>query len=184
VKFNDSTKFVGPDKSNNVITDGKTCDFFTKFYKTEARYIDADNIYYNYRKYSQDNKDLSSSKLIDILSLVTCGYGVRLSYTIACIISILGAFSFLYWVSSRFYQLSGCVRKLLINFKKGTYHIFKKYIEKFFCFQFSMTQTHDRLSVAAENNSTLSVLESMLLSIRGFTTLGSADWYTREILRY
>ena len=138
--FNDSAVFMGPDTSENIITDGRNCEFFIKWYKTEARYTDADNIYYTYRKNVQENKNLTLfSKLMDILSWVTCGYGVRLSHTIVCIVIILGVFSFLYW------------RAL------GVY----------------------RLSDASEKKSKVFRLEPILISIRGFTTLGSTDLYSK-----
>ena len=39
-----------------------------------------------------------------------------------------------------------------------------------------------RLSDAAEKKSKVSSLEPILISIRGFTTLGSADWYPKNDL--
>jgi hypothetical protein len=91
VKFNSSACFISvsfaspsdfqillPDTSENIITDGKTCEFFREYYKNEARYEDADNIYYNYRRNYQSEKSLlSPSKWMDILSWITCGYGLK-----------------------------------------------------------------------------------------------------------
>lgn len=135
--FNSDVNFWGPDTSENIMADGKTCGLFIKSYNNEARYTDADNIYYNFRKHEQENKDLTSfSKWTDILSWITCGYGLRLSHTIGCIISILVVFSYLYWGGSRFYPLSNTTEKKL------------------------------------------SRLDSVLLSIKGFTTLGTGEWYS------
>lgn len=81
--FNTSADFIGPDSSENIITNGENSKVFTNGYKAEARYTDADNIYYNFRKKSQEIKSLTSfSKWIDILSWITCGYGVRPSHTL------------------------------------------------------------------------------------------------------
>jgi len=141
--FNYSGDLNGPDTFKQIITsDEKTCDLFRKFYKNEARYDDADNIYYDYQKFAQDNNDLSLFLLSDFLSWITCGYGVRLSHTIGCIVGILVVFSFLYWGASRFY----------------------------------------RLLDASEKKSKVSRLEPILISIRAFTTLGSADWYSKNYL--
>jgi hypothetical protein len=141
--FNDSAIVILPVKSENIITDRKACDFFIRSYNNEARYTDADNIYYNYRKNAQDKKGLTSpSKWIDILSFITCGYGVRLSHTVGCIVGILVVFSFLYWRVLKFYQLSD----------------------------------------ASEKKPKVSHLEPILISIRGFTTMGSTDWYSKNDL--
>lgn len=76
--FTVTTEFYVPETSDKIVTDGKTCKFFMDYYESESRYTDADNIYYNYRKYSQNDKSLTSfSKWFDIFSWITCGYGLR-----------------------------------------------------------------------------------------------------------
>lgn len=77
--FNFSGDLSGPEKFEKIITNTeKVCDFFRKFYKNEARYNDADTIYYEYRKAAMNSESLMSiSKWIDVLSWITCGYGVR-----------------------------------------------------------------------------------------------------------
>jgi uncharacterized protein YjbI with pentapeptide repeats len=77
-KFNQFADFSGPETTENITTSAETCEFFTKYYKSEARYEDADNIYYNYRKERQNEKDLTNpTKWTDILDQLICGYGLR-----------------------------------------------------------------------------------------------------------
>jgi hypothetical protein len=53
-----------------------------KNYKNLEWFNDADECYYQYRKISQANEPWGWTKLIDIISWLSCGYGVRVSYTI------------------------------------------------------------------------------------------------------
>ena len=94
--FNGSADFEVPDSSNNIYTDGGTCEFFRKRYNDKARYTDADNIYYNFRKISMDGESISISKIIDFLSWLSCGFGTKLDYTIGWIIGIITLFAFVY----------------------------------------------------------------------------------------
>jgi uncharacterized protein YjbI with pentapeptide repeats len=105
VSFNGDVYLWQPETSDNIIFDGKTCKFFIDYYNNEAQYEDADNVYYNYRKYVHDQKALNDlSKWTNILSWITCGYGVRLSHTICCVGFIIGFFAvFIYWPFSGAY---------------------------------------------------------------------------------
>jgi len=95
--FTNTVGFDAPENSENIYTDGKTCEIFREYYRSEARYVDADNIYYNYREYSQEEKSLLSfSKWIDIFSWVTCGYGLRPSYSLYFGIFVVLLFSVIY----------------------------------------------------------------------------------------
>lgn len=77
-KFNPSAAFTGPATTENITTSAESCEFFTKYFKSEARYEDADNIYYNYRKNNQNEKDWTNpTKWTDILVQLICGYGLR-----------------------------------------------------------------------------------------------------------
>lgn len=96
--FNDTAYFGGPDTFKKIMTDGKSCEIFQKYYKKEARYTDADNIYYEYRKYSQERKSaMSLSKWIDYLSWATCGYGVRPLHTLYFVGVLIISFSLVYF---------------------------------------------------------------------------------------
>lgn len=109
VTFSNSADFVAPETSETIFTDGKTCEFFRKSYDSYARYTDADNVYYNYRITWMEGKSISISKLIDILSWVTCGFGIKLEYTIGWIFGIVIFFAFVYkwdWKTSGIYRVS------------------------------------------------------------------------------
>jgi hypothetical protein len=71
------------------------------------RYNDADNCYYDFRKKHQDAKSwfrenrsrlsrFDWSKLYDHIAWRSCGYGVRPSFTIACIFGSILGFASLY----------------------------------------------------------------------------------------
>jgi hypothetical protein len=107
--FNKSAYFGVPDLSENVFTDGETCEFFRTSYNNLARYTDADNIYYNFRIKSMNEKSISISKVIDLLSCFTCGFGTKLTYTIDWIIGIIILFAFVYkwdWKTPGIYRAS------------------------------------------------------------------------------
>lgn len=65
------------------------------------QFDDADNCYYQYRKWKQDLSERDPlDKLIDHLAWISCGYGVRPGYTLAwCIICIM-LFGFLFWLGN------------------------------------------------------------------------------------
>ncbi len=98
--FNNSAGFSVPetlDTSKNIFTDGQNCEMFSKNYNNLGLYSDADTIYYNYRKYSQEHKSLTSfSKWIDILSWATCGYGVRPLHALRFVGFLILLFSIIY----------------------------------------------------------------------------------------
>lgn len=129
-KFSNPVDFKGPDTSENIFTDGKTCETFRKFYIDESKYTDADNIYYNYRVYSQQRKGLVSlSKWMDIISWIICGYGLKPSRTLLMGAIIVGFFSIIYWKGSGIYRSSGkagkkstvsCLDALLFSIREFT----------------------------------------------------------------
>jgi Pentapeptide repeats (9 copies) len=107
--FNKSAYFGVPDSSENVFTDGETCEFFRKSYNNLARYTDADNIYYNFRVESMNEESISISKVIDLLSCFTCGFGTKLTNTIDWITGIIILFAFVYkwdWKTPGIYRAS------------------------------------------------------------------------------
>ena len=165
--FNDSGDFEGPETFKKIITsDEKTCDLFRKFYKNEARYDDADKIYYDYRKFAQDNKDWTlPSKWMDFLSWATCGYGLRLSHTIWCGVLILLFFTYVYnrqYTTVSVVGIKNKVQPIRVYWKESGIY---------------------RLSDEAEKKSPVSLWECLYFSINTFTGLGSSDWHARDNFR-
>lgn len=110
-EFNDPANFKVPDTSENIYTDGKTCEVFRKSYIDEARYVDADNIYYNYKFYSreegfQERKFLSLSKWTNIISWIAFGYGLKPVRTLLAGGVIVVFFAIIYWKGSGIYRPS------------------------------------------------------------------------------
>lgn len=133
-EFNDPANFEVPDTSENIFTDGKTCEVFRKSYIDEARYVDADNIYYNYKLYSHENNYqerelLSLSKWEDIISWIAFGYGLKPARTLLVGGFIVGFFALLYWRGPGIYRSSGtaeeksnvsCLDALLFSIREFT----------------------------------------------------------------
>ncbi|MDM7934454.1 MAG: pentapeptide repeat-containing protein [Methanothrix sp.] len=68
-----------------------------KNYRSLEWFDDADDCYYQYRRISQDREPWGWAKLYDIISWLSCGYGVRVSYTIFwCLFTIL-FFGVIFW---------------------------------------------------------------------------------------
>ncbi len=68
-----------------------------KNYKSLEWFDEADDCYYQYRRIGQDIAPWGWGKLSDIISWLTCGYGVRVSYTAFwCLFTIL-TFGMIYW---------------------------------------------------------------------------------------
>jgi hypothetical protein len=66
-------------------------------YKSLEWFDDADECYYQYRRIGQDEEPWGWSKLSDIISWLSCGYGVRVSYTVFwCLFTIL-IFGVMFW---------------------------------------------------------------------------------------
>ncbi len=68
-----------------------------KNYKNLEWSNDADDCYYQYRQISQANEPLGWAKLEDVIAWLSCGYGVRVSYTAFwCLFTVL-FFGVVYW---------------------------------------------------------------------------------------
>ena len=66
-------------------------------YKSLEWFDDADECYYQYRRIGQDGAPWGWSKFSDIISWLSCGYGVRVSYTAFwCLFTIL-FFGVMFW---------------------------------------------------------------------------------------
>ena len=90
--YYDKNHMDGPYKNH---TDGPTYLALIKNFNIIEQFDDADDCYYRYRKESQDHKRLYSaengwdwSKLSDIASWISCGYGVRPIHTVICMFCI------------------------------------------------------------------------------------------------
>jgi hypothetical protein len=71
-----------------------------KNYKNLEWFSDADDCYYQYRQISQANEPLGWTKLEDVIAWLSCGYGVRVSYTAFwCLFTVL-FFGVVYWVTN------------------------------------------------------------------------------------
>ncbi len=68
-----------------------------KNYKSLEWFDDADECYYQYRRIGQDQAPWGWAKISDIISWLSCGYGVRVSYTAFwCLFTIL-IFGIMFW---------------------------------------------------------------------------------------
>lgn len=59
---------------------------------------DEDDCYYKYRLMSQSEEGPGWSKAIDVLAWLSCGYGVRPSYTVAWALLTILAFALIFWL--------------------------------------------------------------------------------------
>jgi uncharacterized protein YjbI with pentapeptide repeats len=90
-----------------LVYDGAVYLALIKNFKNLEWFDDADDCYFQYRKRSQAEKKLFAreagglavnwSKLLDCLAWISCGYGVRPSYTVYLSILLIVLFAGLYW---------------------------------------------------------------------------------------
>jgi len=94
-----------------LVYDGAVYLKLIKNFRSLEQLDDADNCYYRYRRESQSRKNWYNetkgwihrfdwSKLYDHIAWRSCGYGVRPSFTIACILGFIFGFASLYHVFS------------------------------------------------------------------------------------
>jgi len=69
-------------------------------FKSLGWFNDADDCYFYHRQVIQAEKGLGWSKLIDVFGWLSCGYGVRLNYTLWLIFILILCFGFIYWFSN------------------------------------------------------------------------------------
>jgi hypothetical protein len=96
-----------PDASFFVSDDGPTYLYLIKYFRDSEQYSVADEIYFRYRAWRQDQRSWSDwYKCIDLFALHTCGYGVRVDYTLRLAVIMIVAFGLLYSIISRVKNLS------------------------------------------------------------------------------
>ena len=95
----DFTKFVvrWSTIGSRMVYNGAAYLALVKNYKSLEWFDDADSCYYQYRRIGQSLTPWGWSKLSDIVSWLSCGYGVRVSYTVFwCLFTIL-FFGVVFW---------------------------------------------------------------------------------------
>ncbi len=89
----------------NTIKNQLSCDspvllaLATNF-RNLGQFDDSDDCYYRYRKQIQEQRGLGFKKAIDLLSCITCGYGVRPFRTLCISAFLITFFAFLIWFGS------------------------------------------------------------------------------------
>ena len=82
---------------SRMVYNGAAYLALVKNYKSLEWFDDADECYYQYRRIGQDQAPWGWEKLSDIISWLSCGYGVRVSYTAFwCLFTIL-IFGLIFW---------------------------------------------------------------------------------------
>ena len=95
----DFTKFVVHWNviKNRMVYNGAAYLALVKNYKSLEWFDEADDCYYQYRRIGQRDEPWGWTKLTDIISWLSCGYGVRVSYTsFWCLFTIL-LFGMIFW---------------------------------------------------------------------------------------
>lgn len=86
-----------PSSTRLVCNDGPTYLELIKNFRDLEEYEVADEVYYEYRQWRQREKSVwDTSKYIDILGWITCGYGVRVNQTVTFASSIFVIFGAIY----------------------------------------------------------------------------------------
>jgi len=95
----DFTKFVVRWNAirDRMVYNGAAYLALVKNYKNLEWFDDADDCYYQYRRIGQDQEPWGWSKISDIVSWISCGYGVRVSYTAACCLLTILLFGVIFW---------------------------------------------------------------------------------------
>jgi hypothetical protein len=85
---------------DRLVFNGATYQALVKNYKNLEWFDDADDCYYQYRRITQDQEPLGWIKFLDMIAWLSCGYGVRVSYSVFwCIFTIL-FFGAVFWVGN------------------------------------------------------------------------------------
>lgn len=160
------------------VSDGETLQKFNNYFKDRGRYEDADTVYYNYRKICQAQKKWSdTSKWIDVLESITCGYGVRpfVSFLFA-ILNIL-LFSVIYANPIHFHINRS--KRIPISFSRNV--LFERSSNKIIPFKLFLK--NPGIIKECNQNQKTSVLDLFYYSIGVFTFISQGSWYPRENFR-
>ncbi len=66
-------------------------------FKNLGQFDDSDNCYYRYKKRIQKRRGIGLRKVIDLLSYISCGYGVRPFRTLCISMLLITIFALLFW---------------------------------------------------------------------------------------
>jgi uncharacterized protein YjbI with pentapeptide repeats len=86
----------------DIIKDKLICDdsvllaLITNF-RNLGQFDDSDNCYYRYKKRIQEQRGIGLKKILDLLSFISCGYGVRPFYTLYVSALLITFFALLFW---------------------------------------------------------------------------------------
>jgi len=85
---------------DRLIFNGAAYQALVRNYKNLEWFDDADECYYQYRRITQDQEPWGWIKFLDIIAWLSCGYGVRVSYSVFwCIFTIL-FFGAVFWIGN------------------------------------------------------------------------------------
>ncbi len=82
----------------HIVYDGATYLALVKNYQELEWFEDADDCYYDYRREAQQRKPFGWSKIFDYLAWITCGYGVRPSYSFLWSIASIILFGIIFYL--------------------------------------------------------------------------------------
>ncbi len=85
---------------DHLVYDSAAYLALVKNYKNLEWRDDADDCYYQYRRITQSMEPWGLAKLIDVISWLSCGYGVRPSYTIFWSMFLIFIFGILFWAGN------------------------------------------------------------------------------------
>jgi hypothetical protein len=92
--------FSGTPSRNQLSCDSPVLLALATNFRNLGQFDDSDNCYYRYRKQIQEQRGLGFRKVIDLLSGITCGYGVRPFRTLCISALLITFFAFLLWFGS------------------------------------------------------------------------------------
>jgi hypothetical protein len=82
---------------DRMVYNGAAYLALVKNYKSLEWFDDADDCYYQYRRIGQEMEPWGWAKISDIVSWISCGYGVRVSYTAFCCLFTILLFGLIFW---------------------------------------------------------------------------------------
>ncbi|HOK57945.1 MAG TPA: pentapeptide repeat-containing protein [Methanothrix sp.] len=85
---------------DHLVYDSAAYLALVKNYKNMEWRDDANDCYYQYRRISQSSEPWGLEKMIDVISWLSCGYGVKPSYTIFWSMFMILLFGLVYWIGN------------------------------------------------------------------------------------